>query len=51
MPTPKLPMSLRIPEDLREQLRKEAVENDRSLTAEIINRLRRSLTQQETTHV
>lgn len=34
---------LRLPPDLKESLRKEARSNDRSLNAEIIQRLRRSL--------
>ena len=49
--SPLLPVNFRFPKDLRDQLQEAANANERSLTGEIIYRLRRSLTQQETAHV
>jgi uncharacterized protein (DUF1778 family) len=53
-PQPKpqrLPMSFRFPEDLRELLRQAAEENERSVTAEIVYRIRQSFARKEPSHV
>jgi plasmid stability protein len=43
-PTELRPLMIRIPEALRRKLEKEAARNDRSMNAEIIDRLQQSLT-------
>lgn len=47
----RLPMSFRFPEDLRELLRQAAEENERSVTAEIVYRIRQSFAKKEPAHV
>lgn len=50
--SPLLPVNFRFPQDLRDQLQEAADANERSLTKEVIYRLRNSLKpQQETSHV
>lgn len=50
--SPLLPVNFRFPKDLRDQLQEVAAANQRSMTGEIIYRLRLSLNpQKETSHV
>jgi hypothetical protein len=49
--SPLLPVNFRFPKELRDQLQQAAQANQRSMSGEIIYRLRRSLNQQETSHV
>lgn len=44
------PLGVRLPDDLRKWLKHQAVENDRSLNAEIYNRLKESRRRQEQGH-